>query len=462
MLDDPTGGVGNAYRPARASSGLERENAQGTGFATRGGVNDRYEVVRRAQMRAAGGAFLRARPWVAWPAGFAQIAVLWASADVPRVQCALVTAGLTLTASAFTLEARALRARDPGERWLRVSLALTLAALTLGCVATGGLRSPQLPLLFAPMGVAFAAFGADPPARAQAALFAVSLAVLLVASYLGPFAPPPARTAVVLYGVSAVATAALLGLGIAGLVGAYRTAGAALDHLREEMLAAAEQRAADVEGLTARVAHELKNPLSAVKGLTQLLERESEGRTRTRLGVVHAEVERMESLLREYLSFARPLGESGGEIVSIGALFDDVGALLGPRAGERGVRVERIEESAGLAVRGDMRALRDALLNLARNGIDAMPAGGVLTLWASRDEGSANTVHLEVRDEGEGLADSVRERMGEPYLTTRPDGTGLGVALARAAVVRHGGRLTYRARSPRGTVATVALPAAVG
>ena len=140
-----------------------------------------------------------------------------------------------LALGAWALSALGLALCEPFTASRAPLVPLTIAALTAAQVVayrrSGALRSPMLPLLFAPTGVAFAAFGVDRPARAQALLFALALALLFVASHLAPlarFAPAPSSdTVVALYAMSALSTAALLWLGVAGLVGAYRSAGAA-------------------------------------------------------------------------------------------------------------------------------------------------------------------------------------------------------------------------------------------
>ena len=103
----------------------------------------------------------------------------------------------------------------------------------------------------------------------------------------------------------------------------------------------------------------------------------------------------------------------------------------------------------------DPRRLREAFFNLVANAIDATPPGGSVEVEIVRGDGGARVV---VRDSGRGMTREVLDRLGTPFFTTRDQGTGLGVAMARAAFVQHGGSLEYSSEVGRGTVATATVP----
>jgi signal transduction histidine kinase len=412
----------------------------------------RYDAVRAAQVRAVGTAFLRLRPLLVAPAMAVTGSVL-ALAGVPAAQLRALAVGMVGLLGFFTWEAWRGRTRDFPEAWLFRSLLITTAGITLGCAVTGGLASPLLPMLFAPVVTTFAAFG-----RGRESAVALAAAVLLAAG-LGalppdvPFPPLPSPQSgwlrLLFLGVSLL----LLRAGVAGVTEAYRRSGGLLERLREESLEAAEARAAALESMGASVAHELKNPLSSVKGLVQLLERSaSEPKARERLGVVHSEVERMEGILQEYVSFARPLGALRPADTRLAPLLEEVASVVEGRARAAGVRVERAATDARARV--DVRRLKEALLNLALNAIEATPPGGSVVLGA---EEAGGRVALTVRDTGRGMPPEVLARVGTPFFTTREAGTGLGVVLARAVAVQHGGALEYESQPGRGTVARLTL-----
>lgn len=199
--------------------------------------------------------------------------------------------------------------------------------------------------------------------------------------------------------------------------------------------------------LAASLVHELRNPLAAVKGLLELIRRgDHDARTQGRLDVVLAEVARMEDMLRPRSAPPAPA------LLDAGALIADVIAVVEARAMAAGVTVRRA--GAGVAVRGDQQQLKAALLNLVGNAIEATAPGGrvVITTIAAGDE-----VAIEIADTGRGLAPDDLARLGTPFFTRRPGGTGLGVLLARATITQHGGSLTYRSAPGMGTTARVVL-----
>jgi two-component system, NtrC family, sensor histidine kinase HydH len=239
------------------------------------------------------------------------------------------------------------------------------------------------------------------------------------------------------------------------LTDANERIGEALDKAREDVIVAATGRERSLECIGSKVAHELKNPLSAVKGLVQLLARSADDdRTRERLRVIDGEVSRMETILRDYLSFSRPLDDLRPEPVEVGAVADEVLAVLEARAESAGVTLIRSGGPAEATC--DPRRLKEALLNLIANALEATPRRGSVEVAVSGGEEGAVIV---VRDTGRGIKPEDLARVGTPFFTTREGGTGLGVVLARAVIRQHGGELRFDSEVGRGTTATVRLPA---
>jgi len=160
----------------------------------------------------------------------------------------------------------------------------------------------------------------------------------------------------------------------------------------------------------------------------------------------------MEEILKEYLSFSRPIQVLRPQVVSLGALADDVVSAMEGRAANARVALRRRGDAA---VEADSRKLKDALFNLLGNALEATPAGGTVEVQI---EEADQTVRISVRDSGRGMPKEVLERLGTPFFTTREEGTGLGVAVARAAFTQHGGSLVYASEPGRGTTALGTLP----
>jgi signal transduction histidine kinase len=176
-------------------------------------------------------------------------------------------------------------------------------------------------------------------------------------------------------------------------------------------------------------------------------------RTQERLAVVASEISRMETILNEYLSFSRPLEDLKPETVDLTALARDVLDVLAGRADQASVVLAL--DGPAIPVQGDPRRLKEALINLVANAIEATPSGGTVQL---RVRGNANGVLLEVKDSGRGIAPEDLERLGTSFFTTRPNGTGLGVVLAQGVITQHGGSLAYTSAVGMGTTATISLP----
>jgi signal transduction histidine kinase len=161
----------------------------------------------------------------------------------------------------------------------------------------------------------------------------------------------------------------------------------------------------------------------------------------------------METILNEYLSFSRPLEDLKPEKLDVVELSRDVLEVLAGRADQAGVALAL--EGAGTNVEGDPRRLKEALINLVSNAIEATPNGGAVTL---RVRNGGPDAIVEVEDTGRGISADDLNRLGTSFFTTRPNGTGLGVVLAQSVITQHGGTLAYRSTVGRGTVATIKLP----
>lgn len=318
---------------------------------------------------------------------------------------------------------------------------------------TGGLQSPLVVSSLAPLVVALVIFGRRRETRlvAGAVVGSALVLALLPAWVRGPAVPPP-------WGIGLTLLALFFSVGmIRGsmntLLLAFQQKGEALHRAHEDMVAQALERARSLEQVGSNVAHELKNPLAAIKGLVQLVARaqSADEKMKERLAVVEKEVGRMEVILREYLSFSRPLEDLKPQPLDLSTLAGEVLAVLEARAQSGGVK---LAVRGGASVQGDPRRLREALLNLAANALEATPSGGEVSIEIAPSECGAQ---LRVCDTGRGMPPEIAARVGTPFFTTRESGTGLGVTLARAVFVQHGGGLSYESAPGKGTVATATL-----
>jgi signal transduction histidine kinase len=330
-----------------------------------------------------------------------------------------------------------------------VSMAAMLAIDSL----TGGLRSPFFMAVMGPLFVLPLSHRWRSSMGAAVALVAGgALALSLIpAAWLGPLVADPAWTVLMLLTVIPLVTLATSHA--VQLQGALYASRCEIDRSHQLIAHQAFSRARELEQMSAKLSHELKNPLGAIKTLVQLSARDAtDAKSSERLRVAETEIERMNRILKEYLCFARPFEKLCSEPVELGALADEVLQLLGPGAASSGVALRR-EGRARLEA--DPRRLKEALINLVANALEATPRGGSVDIGIAPRDG---VIEVIVRDSGRGMPPEVLEKVGTPFFTTREEGTGLGVVLARAAFVQHGGALEYTSAEGRGTVATGILP----
>jgi signal transduction histidine kinase len=388
--------------------------------------------------------------------GVVQVVVLliFLHADYPLWR--IVAAGGTFFVFT-TIQKIWIRSAHDAQSFDRVFIAINLSAQTMVTVMvglTGGLQSPTVPSLLIPSVISLLFFG--PHAVARWIAFASALLIvamgLLPHSVVGPLIPPGHYAAALAIGLGW--NMALLHMMVTKMTRAASKAGHSMACLREERLSDAEAQLRRLQSVGAKVAHELKNPLASIKGLCQLVARTPESaRTQERLAVVASEISRMEMILNEYLSFSRPLEDLRPGPLDVSAIARDVLDVLDGRADQAGVTLTL--EGSATPVHGDGRRLKEALINLVANAIEATPSSGVVAL---RLRNSRSAVVLEVRDSGRGIAPEDLERIGTSFFTTRPNGTGLGVVLAQGVINQHGGTLTYASTLGLGTTATITLP----
>lgn len=229
--------------------------------------------------------------------------------------------------------------------------------------------------------------------------------------------------------------------------------GAELDHLVDAMnRMLAEVRRAERLGvmgqMAAGVAHEIRNPLSSIKMTVQMLR---EGAPDAEAyDLVLREIERLELIAAELTGASQPLRK---ETVKLDTIVDDVLELMRRRLEHLGVRVERAFAPVA-EVPVDVARFKRCVMNLVLNGAQAMPSGGPLRVAVGPRDGK---VRLSVTDAGPGVPAELGARVFEPFVTTKQDGVGLGLALTKRIVEEHGGSIGYDA-APGGTTFWIELP----
>jgi len=220
------------------------------------------------------------------------------------------------------------------------------------------------------------------------------------------------------------------------------------------------ERLAALGKMAAGVAHEVRNPLSSIKGFATLLgKRFSAGSEEAEAaGLLIREVERLNRSITELLLYARPL-PLHRQPTDLNELLAASLKLMEGDARETGIDIELRTEKDMPPVQLDRDRMSQVLLNLYLNALQAMEKGGRLTVEARLDT-QGDRVLLSVSDTGSGIEAQNLEKILDPYFTTKPEGTGLGLALAVKIIEEHGGTITFASEVGKGTQAVIDLPIA--
>jgi signal transduction histidine kinase len=262
---------------------------------------------------------------------------------------------------------------------------------------------------------------------------------------------------------------ALLGFLLGAMIEARRRdrQATAVIHAQIEAISAARARLVQSEKLAALgqlatgIAHEVRNPLAVIRSAAQSLAEAApagDEAAERACSFITAEIDRLSNVITALLAFARP-PQLAPRTVRVPDLFDRALLLARDELAASELRVRRTESGPLPPLEADPDLLCQVLLGLFSNAAAVVPRGGELALEARSDGGA---VELAVGDSGPGVPAELRERVFEPFFTTRSRGTGLGLAVARQIVEAHGGRIAVGDRAGGGARFVIRLPLAAG
>ena len=271
------------------------------------------------------------------------------------------------------------------------------------------------------------------------------------------------RTLAVFKQLLEIAAMLLLGLASALLLFIYRgmIAPLRLRLTESHAIIARQEKLASLGVLAAGVAHEIRNPLTAIKFRLFSLKKSLPAAAQEDAGVIAGEITRLERIVKDFLEFARP---SEPDLIALPAqrILQEVRDLLEPQLEKSAIKLQ-VEASEPAWVRADNQQIKQVLINLIQNSADSIGRDGVITLRVAIEpgavrNGSEPAVALEVSDTGKGIPPDVQERLFDPFFTTKAGGTGLGLPIAARIVEKHGGKLRYQTTPHRGSTFRVLLP----
>lgn len=236
----------------------------------------------------------------------------------------------------------------------------------------------------------------------------------------------------------------------------------------ERQMRAAE-RLSVLGTLAAALAHEIRNPLEAMSLNLELLERNlgtmessagHEEKRRKYLSILESEVSRLAGIVENFLSFARPSRKATGRVL-LNEILKGVTDLVANQAESRNIEILLVADGSPIALEGSEDQLKQAFLNVIINSLEAMTGGGrlIVTILSSDAAGPAGaTATVRIEDTGEGIPPERMGRLFDPFFSTRPHGTGLGLTIAQRVIQDHGGRIRIESTPGQGTTLTVELP----
>ncbi|MCT8137211.1 hypothetical protein H1D32_05325 [Anaerobacillus sp. CMMVII] len=211
-----------------------------------------------------------------------------------------------------------------------------------------------------------------------------------------------------------------------------------------------------VSQLAASVSHEVRNPLTVTRGFLQLLKDDSidDQKRKEYLDLSLQELDRAQTIITDYLTYAKPSDENKPENLTIATEIAYLVQVMTPYALMQGVEILISNISGGFVI-GDRQKFRQSLINIVKNGIEAMPNGGILEIGTSNIN---KDIVISIKDTGIGMSQEQIQKIGTPFLTTKKTGTGLGTMVAYNLIREMGGKVKVKSRRGTGTEFVLVFP----
>ena len=215
--------------------------------------------------------------------------------------------------------------------------------------------------------------------------------------------------------------------------------------------------------MVASISHEIKNPLGSIKGAVQILKDNNTPDTDKKefTGIIEKEVDRLDLVVRNYLSFSRPVS-TNLEKIDLNVIIDGAVKQMKFQSNEMDIDL-RFTPIKIPMIKGDPDKLHQLFLNLLLNSLQATPAGGIIEITGNKTrDNNRNWVEIRIKDSGSGISTENLTRIFEPFFSTKTQGTGLGLATAKAIVDEHLGSIRAESVAGKGTTFIIAFPVSGG
>ncbi|KOO50801.1 ATP-binding protein [Priestia koreensis] len=220
----------------------------------------------------------------------------------------------------------------------------------------------------------------------------------------------------------------------------------------DEMVSTSEKLTV-VSKLAAGVAHEIRNPMTAIKGFIQLLQASKEYNEEYNT-IMLEELNRVESIIHEFLTLAKPKQVKDYEMKSLQTIMRHVVLLLNTHASYNNSQILSGFEADDITIYCDENAIKQVFINLIQNALESMERGTVTIRVEKKDDEAV----VQIRDEGQGIPKESLAKLGEPFFSTKSSGTGLGLMISYRIIEQHNGKMTFASEVGKGTTVTIHLP----
>ncbi|CAM3305140.1 ATP-binding protein [Paenibacillus lupini] len=206
--------------------------------------------------------------------------------------------------------------------------------------------------------------------------------------------------------------------------------------------------------LAAGVAHEVRNPLTTLRGFVQLLQKDGK-LDKSYLNIMLSELDRINLIVSEFLVFAKPQADRYKE-VDLYTIMNEIVVLLDSEANIHNIQMKTCLEPGVPPLRCESNQLKQVLVNVMKNGMEAMPDGGELSLELVRE--TENMILIRITDQGIGIPEDDLARLGEPFFTRKAEGNGLGLMISQQIIQHHKGNIQYSSKLGSGTCVEIRIP----
>ncbi len=207
--------------------------------------------------------------------------------------------------------------------------------------------------------------------------------------------------------------------------------------------------------IAAGVAHEIRNPMTVISGFVQMMHNDPNHRYPSYTSLMQSELDRINLIISEFLILAKPQAPERKPL-EVGKILDECIFLFGPEFTVHNIVVKTDFSGGPFHAEGEEHHLKQVFINVLKNAIEAMDDGG--TIWINATQLDADKLTISFEDEGAGISEELIERVFEPFYTTKPTGTGLGLLISQKIIQEHGGSLAVENRPEQGACVIVTLP----